>query len=87
MSDDLMPRGAGGARGFGEDTRGQIGQDVRILRWKDGKNDAFGKIVETIGSDCFKVQLYDDMPHLVNEFKVFHESWLKETRHAEEIHG
>lgn len=56
----------------------KIGQDVRILRWKNGKKDGFGKIIETVGSDCYKVQLYDDMPHLVNQYQVFHESWLVE---------
>lgn len=54
-----------------------IGQDVKILRWKDGKNPAYGKIVETAGADCYKVQLYDDLPHRVNQYQVFHESWLE----------
>jgi len=51
-----------------------IGQDVRILRGKDGKNDAFGRIIETVGNDCYKVQLY--APHLTNRYQVYHESWL-----------
>jgi hypothetical protein len=53
-----------------------IGQDVRILRGKDGKNDAFGRIIETVGNDCYKVQLCDDLPHRTNVFRVYHESWL-----------
>jgi hypothetical protein len=54
----------------------QIGKDVTILRMKDGINNLRGKIIETIGSDCYKVQLYDDALHLTDRFQVFHESWL-----------
>ena len=49
-----------------------IGQRVRIKRGKDGY--AFGRIIETVGNDCHKVQLY--APHLTNRYQVYHESWL-----------
>ena len=51
-----------------------IGQRVRIKLGKDG--DAFGRIIETVGNDCYKVQLCDDLPHRTNVFRVYHESWL-----------